>query len=96
MSNFRKALMFTSIPIVVLFLIHIVVMLTVDARFDVRIGIGEQIGWGACGLLVIALIAAIVYNIRGFKQTAKGIWWGFGIGLVALIVTFIVTTFIFP
>jgi uncharacterized PurR-regulated membrane protein YhhQ (DUF165 family) len=89
MSNFRKALMFTAIPIVVLFLIHIAVMLTIDVR------IGEQIGWGAGGLLVIALIAAIVYNIRGKKQTAKGIWWGFGIGLIAFIVTFIVTS-LFP
>ena len=93
MSNFRKALMFTAIPIVVLFLINIVVMLTVDVRFDVLIG--EQIGWGASGLLVIAIVAAIVCNIRGMKQTAKGIWVGFGIGFVALIVTFIVTSFIY-
>ena len=86
MSNFRKALMFTAIPIIILCLISIVLML---ADYD---RLGEQIGWGASGLLVISIVAAIVCNIRGMKRIAKGIWKGFIIGFVALIVTFVWTS----
>ena len=85
MSNVRKALIFTAIPIVVVHLISISLWLAEYNR------LAEQIGWGATGLLVIAIVAAIVYSIRGVKQTAKGIWLGCGIGLVAFIVMFIVS-----
>ena len=85
MSNFRKALIYTAIPIVVLHLISISLWL---AEYNL---LAEQIGWGATGLLVIAIVAAIVCSIRGVKQTAKGIWWGCGIGLVAFIVMWIVS-----
>ena len=88
MSNFRKALILTAIPIVVLFVVHFVVMYTVDSRFDVHIG--EQIGWVASGLLVLALVAAIVFSIKGMKEIAKGTWLGFGIGLFPLIIMFII------
>ncbi|HEX79274.1 MAG TPA: hypothetical protein G4O19_03865 [Dehalococcoidia bacterium] len=86
MSNYRKALILTAIPIVVLCLISIGLMF---AHYD---RLGEQIGWGASGLLVISIVAAIVCNIRGMKQIAKGIWKGFIIGFVALIVTFVWTS----
>ena len=86
MSNFRKALIYTVIPIVVLHLISISLWL---AEYD---RLAEQIGWGASGLLVISIVAAIVCNIRGMKQIAKGIWKGFIIGFVALIVTFVWTS----
>jgi len=86
MSKFRKALTFSAIPILILCLISIVLML---ADYD---RLGEQIGFGIPGLLVIAIIAAIVCNIRGIKQIAKEIWLGFSIGLIALIITFVVTS----
>ena len=79
MSNVRKALIFTAIPIVVVHLISISLWLAEYNR------LAEQIGWGATGLLVIAVVAAIVCSIRGIKQTAKGIWLGCGIGLVTFI-----------
>ena len=85
MSNFRRALMFTAIPIVVLSLISIGLWLA-DSNH-----LAEQIGYGVTGLLVIAIVAAIVCNIRGITQTAKGIWVGFGIGLVGFIVMWIVS-----
>ena len=86
MSSFRKALLFTAIPIVVVHLISISLWL---AEYD---RLAEQIGWGATGLLVIAIAAAIVCSIRGVKQTAKGIWLGCGIGLVAFIVMWYVSS----
>ena len=85
MSSFRKALLFTAIPIVVVHLISISLWLAEYNR------LAEQIGWGATGLLVIAVVAAIVCQIRGMPQTAKGIWVGFGIGLVGFIGMWIVS-----
>ena len=85
MSSFRKALLFTAIPIVVVHLISISLWL---AEYD---RLAEQIGWGATGLLVIAVVAAIVCQVRGMSQTAKGIWVGFGIGLVVFIDMWIVS-----
>jgi len=79
MSDFRKALMFSAIPIVFVHLISISLWLT---EYDL---LAEQIGWGAMGLLVIGLVAAAVCSIRGIKQTAKGVWLGCGIGFVAFI-----------
>ena len=70
MSNFRKALMFTAIPVVVLHLISISLWLAEYNR------LAEQIGWGATGLLVIAVVAAVVCSIKGVNQTAKGMWLG--------------------
>ena len=88
MNNYRKALMLTAIPIIVVCLTSIGLMF---AHYD---RLGEQIGWGASGLLVIAMMAAIVSNIRGMKQTAKGIWKGFAIGFVVLMITFIWTSLV--
>jgi hypothetical protein len=79
MSSFRKVLLFTAIPILVLSLISIVLWLA-DSNPP-----AEQIGFGVPALLIIAIIAAIVCHIRGMTQTAKGIWVGFGIGLAGFI-----------
>ena len=79
MSSFRKALLFTAIPILVVSLISIGLWLA-DSNPP-----AEQIGFGVPALLITAVIAAIVCHIRGMKQTAKGIWVGFGIGLVGFI-----------
>ena len=85
MSSFRKALLFTAIPLVVLSLISIGLWLT-DSNPP-----AEQIGFGVPALLVIAIIAAIVCHTRGMTQTARGIWVGFGIGLVGFIGMWIVS-----
>ena len=85
MSSFYKALLFTAIPIVVLSLISIGFWLA-DSSPP-----AEQIGFGVPALLVIAIVAAIVYQIRGMRQTAKGIWVGFGIGLVGFIGMWIIS-----
>ena len=90
MSDFGKALIFTVIPIVVLCIMSITLLLTVDVDRPGEVGIGEQIGFGIPALLVIALVAAIIFSVRGLKQVAKGIWIGFGVGLVALILIFII------
>ena len=85
MSSFRKALLFTAIPILVLSLTSIGLWL---ADSDPA---AELIGFGVTGLLVVAIVAAIVCQIRGMLQTAKGIWVGFGIGLVGFIGMWIVS-----
>ena len=85
MSSFHKALLFTAIPILVLSLISIGLWLA-DSNPP-----AEQIGFGVPGLLVIAIVAAIVCHIRGMTQTAKGIWVGFGIGIVGFIGMWIVS-----
>jgi len=79
MSSFRKALLFTATPILVFSLISIGFWLA-DSNPP-----AEQIGFVVPGLLVIAIVAAILSQIRGIPQTAKGIWIGFGIGLVGFI-----------
>jgi len=79
MNSFRKALFFTATPILLLSLISIGLWLA-DSNPP-----AEQIGFGVPALLVIAIVAAIVCHIRSMTQTAKGIWVGFGIGLVGFI-----------
>ncbi|HEY32259.1 MAG TPA: hypothetical protein G4O10_04045 [Dehalococcoidia bacterium] len=83
MSSFRKALLLTAIPIVVLSLISVGFWLA-DSNPP-----AEQVGFGVPGLLIVAIIAAIMCQIRGMPQTAKGIWVGFGIGLVGFVGTWI-------
>ena len=85
MSSFRKALLFTSTPIVLLSLISIGLWLA-DSNPP-----AEQIGFGVPALLVTGIAAAIVCHTRGMTQTAKGIWLGFGIGLVGFIGMWIVS-----
>ena len=79
MSNFRKALMLTAIPIVVLSLISLAGV----GRYV--FGEGVQLVWFASAALwVIAIGAAIVFSIKGKREIASGILAGIGIGFVAL------------
>jgi cytochrome bd-type quinol oxidase subunit 2 len=85
MSSFRKALLWTAIPIVVL-------------SFISMAGVAGGPTWGGTGgmgvLAVVwffaalyfvgAIIALIVYAIRRKRQIAAGILAGLGIGIVAL------------
>jgi len=80
MISFRKALLFTATPILLLSLISIGLWLA-DSNPP-----AEQIGFSVPALLVIAIVAAIVCHIRSMTQTAKGIWVGFGIRLLNKIV----------
>ena len=70
MSDFRKALIFTAIPIVVLSLISLAGFIIVSLA--------------ATALWVIAIVAAIVFAVKGRRTTAAGIFAGIGIGIVAL------------
>jgi hypothetical protein len=91
MSDFRKALLWTAIPIVFLSLI------TTGLFFYDRYGtVGRDaerqqsaIGLWFYGVfyLVGAMIVAIIYGVRGKRSIASGIWAGIGIGIISLGVT---------
>ena len=87
MSNFRKALIFTTVPIVVLSLISIGGAVSDNHAL-------RMVELGAVALWVIAIVVGIVYTIKGIKQTAAGIWAGVGIGAVSLSATCFANTFI--
>lgn len=81
MSSFRKALMITAIPIVVLSIIGMCGM------------VGELYGalflltflwWGAVIYYLGAVIVFIVYAVRRERQIVAGILAGLGIGIVSL------------
>ena len=69
MSDFRKALIITAIPIVVLSLISLAV---------------QSVWIAAAALWVVAIVAAIVLIFTGRREIASGIFTGIGIGIVAL------------
>ena len=69
MSDFRKALIITAIPIVVLSLISLA---------------GPSVWFAAAALWVIAIVAAIVFISKGRREIAAGVFSGIGIGIVAL------------
>ncbi len=82
MSDFRKALMITAIPIVVLSLVTAVGATAGGGGIE---GIGWLFSWLIPAfLLLIAFVAAIVFGGKGKKQIASGIWAGVGIGIVSL------------
>jgi lipid-binding SYLF domain-containing protein len=88
MSDFRKALLWTAIPIVVLSLI------STGFVFHDRYGRDIERQKSAIGLwfyavfyLVGATIGAIIYGLRGKRNIASGIWAGIGIGIISLGVT---------
>ncbi len=72
MSDFRKALLWTAIPIIVLSVVSMT-----------RIFFG--LFWFApLGLLVLAILACIGFAIAHKRQIATGILAGIGIGIVGL------------
>jgi len=74
MGDFRKALLWTAIPIVALS-----VMSTALPWFAIIVW------FGAAACFVAAIVAAIVYaNTKGKRQITAGILAGAGIGIVAL------------
>jgi len=84
MSDFRKALLFTAIPIAVVSVISAVGTAargTYDTPFFFL--------WAVAALmLVIAVVVAIVFALRGNKSVAAGTLAGIGIGIVSLGVSF--------
>ena len=79
MSNFRKALMFTAIPIVVLSLISLAGI----GRYVFGEGV-QSVWFASAALWVIAIGAAIVFSVKGKRGIAAGILAGIGIGFVAI------------
>ena len=80
MSDFRKALLFTAIPIAVVSVISAVGTAargTYDTPFFFL--------WAVAALmLVIAVVVAIVFTVKGRREIAAGIWAGIGIGIASL------------
>ena len=83
MSNFRKALMATAIPIVTLSIFGAVGN-AVGGRFGDPFFL---LWWGATGLCVVGFLMAIVLYFMGKRDIAAGIAAGTAIGIVSLGVT---------
>jgi hypothetical protein len=86
MSDYRKALLWTAIPIVVIGLISVV--------DSVVRGIGgfdfydlNFVWFGAVACWFLAVLAAVGFTIAGKRQIASGIFAGVAIGILALGVT---------
>jgi hypothetical protein len=78
MSDFLKALLITSIPIVVLSLI------TVPGRDYSQVAI-----WFLATILwLVAITSSILFAVKGKRQIAAGTLAGAGIGAIALGVTY--------
>jgi hypothetical protein len=82
MSDFWKGLLITAIPIVVL---------SVTSSAGVLVGVEGSLSgflgilWAVAALmLVIAIVVAIVFTVKGRRQIASGIWAGIGIGIASL------------
>ena len=79
MSNFRKSLMITMIPLVALSLVSI--------AGGVLASGWEWVVWVrflGVFLVMVAIVAAIVFFFKGRKDIASGMLTGIGIGIVAL------------
>ena len=80
MSDFRKALLWTAIPIIVLS--------TISAGGTIaRVGwadFGAIAGVAAVGLWGVAILAAIGFAVARKRQVAAGILVGVGIGIIGL------------
>lgn len=93
MSDFRKAFMWTTIPIVALSLIS-------TAGLAVMAGQVAGTGWGgsttlgfwifasawagAVACAIAAIVVLIIFGVKGERQIAAGILAGIGIGVVSL------------
>ena len=84
MSNYRKALLFTAIPIVVLSLVSLG-----SKHAEVNRGLG--ISWLIAGTIwLIALLAVVGFRLKKRKEIASGILAGAGIGFASLALTIII------
>jgi hypothetical protein len=88
MSDFRKALLWTAIPIVLLNLISMGLVF-----YDRYGAVGRDveressaIGLSFYAVLYLggAFIGAIIYGARGKRSIASGMWAGIGIGIISL------------
>ena len=78
MSDFRKALVLTSIPIITTSLISL------GEKSDYLIE-GLGVTWLVAGIFwAIAVLTAIGFTIKGRGEIASGIWVGVAIGLAFL------------
>lgn len=85
MSNFRKALIFITVPIVVLAIVSAVgIALEQPSYLDSAF---SGVWISAVALWVIGLILCCVFAIIGERQIAAGILAGLGIGIIALGIT---------
>jgi tetrahydromethanopterin S-methyltransferase subunit C len=85
MTTFRKALVGTATPIVILSFISMAGTLR-GHYFDDFTPV--YFAWlGALGLWLLAILATIVFAVSGRRQIASGILAGIGIGTVSLGVT---------
>lgn len=90
MSNYRKAVLFTAIPIVVSSLISVG-----SKSPDLNKELG--IAWLIAGdMWLIALITALVFQLKKYKQIASGILLGAAIGAFSLGVTMILFFVLHP
>ena len=84
MSNFRKALMFTAVPPVLLLIVFVILGL-----LDVPYSSGPEVCLILVGILAVtAFVSSIVLVIRHKRGIAKGMGIGGGIGLVTFIIGF--------
>ncbi len=85
MSGFRTGLVWAAVPIVVLSLVTVVGVSAVSDDNMWSFGIFLVFLWISTAiLLLIAIVAAIVSAIAGWKEVVKGIGIGIGIGIVSL------------
>ena len=84
MSSYRKALLFTAVPIILSSLISLG-----SKQPDLNKGLG--IAWLIAGdLWLLSLLAYIGFRLKKRREIASGILTGAGIGLVFLGVTVII------
>lgn len=88
MSSFRKALLWTAVPVVLFSLASVA-----SSVWVTRSDIGYIVYLIALGLTGIAVVMGIVMAIIGRKQLAAGVLAGAGIGFVAQFLTCLVAVF---
>ncbi len=83
MTDFRKAFVWTAIPIVTLSIVS-----TAGAGYGVsgaKFWMGFYFVWYvAAGLLLVAAIAMVALYAKGKKESASGILAGVGVGVLAV------------
>ncbi len=90
MSGFRIGLVWTAVPIVVLSLVTAVSVSAVPDDRLMSFAILLSFLWISTAiLLLIAIMAAVISAIAGWKEVAKGIGIGIGIGIVSLGASFV-------